>query len=113
MIFKILLIGFAIFALTITAKQYRNKKVSSYWFISWSMLWIVVIAVAFSPQAMDPIAQLVGVERGADLLVYIAIVVLSYGLYRVLVRLEKVQKEITEVVREVAINKAQTPEDYE
>jgi len=113
MIFQILLIVFALFALAITTKQYRKKKVSLYWYISWALLWAVVIIVALLPQATDPIAQLVGVERGADLLVYIAIVVLAYGLYKVLVRLEKVQKEITEVVRKVAIDKAQNPEDHE
>ncbi|MBU4315184.1 DUF2304 domain-containing protein [Patescibacteria group bacterium] len=113
MIFQILLIAFALFAITITTKQYRLRKVSLYWFISWTLLWTIVIVVALIPQATDPIAQLVGIERGADLLVYVAIVVLSYGLYRVLVRLEKVQKEITQVVRQVAINKAEKSKGHE
>ncbi len=110
MIFKIFLIAFALFALTITVKQFRLRKVSLYWFVSWTILWAVVIVVALIPQATDPIAQIVGIERGADLLVYVAIVVLSYGLYRVLIRLEKVQKEITDIVREVAIKRAQDAE---
>ncbi|MBT3230653.1 DUF2304 domain-containing protein [Candidatus Uhrbacteria bacterium] len=113
MIFQILLIAFAFFALAITTKQYRRRKVSLYWYILWTLLWLAVIIVALLPQATDPLAQLVGVERGADLLVYIAIVVLAYGLYRVLVRLEKVQKEITEVVRKVAIDKVQEPKKDE
>lgn len=113
MIFQILLIAFAVFALAITFRQYRARKVSLYWFIVWAILWLVVIAVALIPQATDPIAQRLGVERGADLLVYIAIVVLAYGLYKVLVRLEKVQKEISDVVRQVAINQAEEPKDHE
>jgi hypothetical protein len=111
MIFKILLIAFALFALTITIKQYKARKVSLYWFISWTLLWLFVIVVALIPQATDPIAQLVGIEKGADLLVYIAIVVIAYSLYRVLVKLEKIQKEITQIVREVAIKRAESPED--
>ena len=113
MIFQILLIAFALFALAITTKQYRKQKVSLYWCVLWTLLWVVVIIVALLPQATDPVAQLVGVERGADLLVYIAIVVLAYGLYRVLVRLEKVQREITEVVRKVAIDNVQEPKKHE
>lgn len=113
MIFQLFLIAFSIFAIAITTKQYQKKKVSLYWFTLWALLWILVIVVALLPQATDPIAQLVGVERGADLLVYVAIVILAYSLYRVLVRLEKVQKEITEVVRKVAINKAQEPDKHE
>lgn len=113
MIFQILLIAFAVFALTITFRQYRTRKVSLYWFVVWAILWLVVILVALLPQATDPIAQKLGVERGADLLVYIAIVVLAYGLYKVLVRLEKVQKEITDVVRQVAITKAEKPKSHE
>jgi hypothetical protein len=111
MIFKILLIAFALFALTITIKQYKTRKVSLYWFIGWTLLWLFVIVVALIPQATDPIAQLVGIEKGADLLVYIAIVVIAYSLYRVLVKLEKIQKEITQIVREVAIKRAQSSED--
>lgn len=106
MIYQWLLIIFASFAILLTANQYRKERVSLYWLISWSILWLAVIAVAFAPQVTDVIANRVGVEKGADLIVYTAVVVFCYAMYRVLVRQEEMQREITRLVREVAILEA-------
>ena len=55
------------------------------------------------PQQTDVIAQLVGVSRGADLLVYLSILVLFFLAFKILVRLEKIEKDITKIVRHVAL----------
>ncbi|RMD51871.1 DUF2304 domain-containing protein [Candidatus Parcubacteria bacterium] len=103
MIFQVALIIFSIFGLITVFKQYRAKKVSLYWYLLWTLFWLGVAAVAFAPQWTDIIASYVGVEKGADLIAYSAIVILSYTMYRVLVRLEKIKREITELTRRVAI----------
>lgn len=103
MIFKITLIIFALFALSKTLGQYRQQRASLYWFGLWTTFWLVVIFVAWLPQTTDVFARYVGVERGADLLVYCAVVGLSYALYRVMVRQEKMNREVTELVRRIAI----------
>jgi len=110
MIFKITLVLFALFALSKTRKQYREKRVSGHWFTVWTLFWAIVIFVAFLPHTTDLVATYVGVERGADLIVYSAVVVLAYGLYRVLVNQIKMQREITELVRRGAIDWAKKPE---
>jgi hypothetical protein len=53
---------------------------------------------------------MVGVERGADLIVYASIVVLFYAMYRVLIRLERQNKELTDLVRSLAIHEVKAPE---
>lgn len=106
MLFQILLIAFAVFAILRTSKQYREQKVSVHWFVLWTLLWIGVIFVAISPETTDLIAAKLGVERGADLLVYSAVVILAYATYRILVRLEKQNKELTELVRKIAVLEA-------
>lgn len=104
MFFQIFLIIFAVVALVRTYGQYKKAEVSMHWFWVWFVLWAVVIAVAISPQTTDIIAKFVGVERGADLLVYIAIVVLLYGFARILVAQERQRKEMTELIRTLAID---------
>ncbi len=106
MIYQWLLIFFAAFAILLTYNQFRRERVSLYWLISWSILWFAVIGVAFAPQVTDIIAERVGVEKGADLIVYTAVVVFCYAMYRVLVRQEEMQREITRLVREIAILEA-------
>lgn len=110
MIFKILLIAFALFALSKTLKQYKDRRVSKHWFTVWSLFWVVVIVVAFLPHTTDLLAQYVGVEKGADLIVYCAVVILSYGLYRVIAKQEKFNRELTELVRQMAIEQAKKPD---
>ncbi len=110
MIFQILLVAFALFAIIHASRQYARQKISRYWFGLWTILWLVVILVALAPQTTDLVAQTVGVQRGADLLVYTAVVILVYGLYRMSVRVMRVEREITELVRKVAIDRAEQPE---
>ena len=110
MIFKFTLILFALFALFKTYGQYKKQRVSAYWFTIWAGFWAIVIFVAFLPQTTDLIAEYVGVEKGADLIVYIAVVTLSYAVYRLMVGQEKSRQEITDLVRQIAILEAKKSE---
>ena len=105
MLFQIFLIAFALFAITRTIRQYKTKAVSKYWMIVFCAFWVVVAVVAITPQSTDVVARSVGVGRGADLLVYIAIVTLFYVVYRLVIRQQKLQEELTELVRHEAIEK--------
>lgn len=111
MIFKAFLVLFALFAINKTYQQFKRKQASLYWFSLWVTFWAIVIFVAFLPQTTDVVATYVGVERGADLIVYIAVVVLSYGLYRTIVQQQKYRHEITKLVREIAILEAKKKDE--
>lgn len=104
MLFKIFLIVFSLFAIARAKKQYEKRQASWYWAVVWSFMWVVVILVALMPQGTDAIAAYVGVGRGADLLVYVAVVFLLYANYRSLVRQQKMSEDITELVRKIAVD---------
>ncbi len=107
MLFQIFLIVFALFALQKIWKQYRAEKVSQHWLRMWALLWGCVILVALWPATTDLIAQRVGVGRGADLIVYLAIIFLLYGFARIIATQEKQRQELTEIGRKIAIEHAQ------
>ncbi len=109
MLFQIALIVFSVYAILKTRKQYAAHRVSKYWFIVLTFFWLVVIGVAIAPQTTDVVAEVVGVGRGADLLVYIAVVVLFYALYRLMVRQQRLSAELTELVRKLAVADARLP----
>lgn len=106
MLFTIFLVAFAIFAIVRTYGQYVKRQVSKYWFITWTSLWAVVVLAALAPEFTDVLARIVGVERGADLFVYTAVVILAYAVYRLMVRQQKLNEEVTELVRTIAIERA-------
>lgn len=110
MIFQIALIAFAAFAIFKTWKQYAKKDASKYWAIAFSCLWLIVIAIALVPNIANTTANFVGVGRGVDVIVYSAIVVLTYAVYRLMLRQQKLSAELTELVRVVAIENAKKPE---
>ncbi|HEY5949283.1 MAG TPA: DUF2304 domain-containing protein [Kofleriaceae bacterium] len=60
------------------------------------------IAVIF-PDTTQRVAELVGVGRGADLVAYLAIVVVMFVLLHYYTRFVELQRQVTELTRELAI----------
>lgn len=109
MIFQLSVVIFAVLVIVRTYSQYKKELVSRYWLLAFSSLWALIAAAAMLPRTTDDIARLVGVERGVDMLVYVAVLVLLYAVYRLFVRTQKMHEEITELVREIALADAKVP----
>jgi hypothetical protein len=109
MVFQISIVLFALLIIVRTYGQYKKEIVSRYWLLAFSALWTVIAIAAIIPRATDRVAQAVGVERGADLFVYAAVLVLLYAVYRLFVRTQKMQEEITELVRQIALQHPKVP----
>jgi hypothetical protein len=109
MLFQIALVAFAVFALTKISKQYQARKISKYWLLVVGLFWVAVAVVAIIPETTNIAANFVGVGRGADLLVYSGLVVLSYIVHRLILRQQQLSDEITELVRQAALDKPKIP----
>ena len=107
MVIQLVLIAFALFALLRVFAQYRAQKVSSGWFCTWTLLWVLVIVVVLVPDVTNFFAAAAGVGRGADLVVYVSLAVLFYSLFRLAVRQEQLHRELTELVRKIAVENAE------
>lgn len=101
---QILIIAFALWAITKTIVQFKKGALTIAWLFFWFFFWGVAGVVAALPQTTDVIANLVGVGRGADLVIYISLVALFYLVFRVYVKIEKTEREITRLVRKLAID---------
>lgn len=109
MLFQIGVVCFAVLVILRTYGQYKKEVVSRYWLVAFSALWILVAIATLVPRATDTVAQWAGVERGADMLVYAAVLVLLYAVYRLLVRTQRMHEEITELVRQIALAHPSVP----
>lgn len=101
---QILIIVFAVFALSRTIKRLKQGNLNTKEFYFWSFLWIVIIVVALIPQVTDVLSGMLGIGRGFDLAIYVAIILLFYLVFRLMVKIDKLEHEITKIVRTVAIN---------
>jgi small membrane protein len=102
-VIQIVFIVFAAFALFKTAMQFRSRRIPLVWAVSLGISWIVLGVVAFLPKTTDLLAASVGIGRGADLLVYLAIVGLVYIVFRLIMKLQKLERDVTEIVRHSAL----------
>jgi hypothetical protein len=64
------------------------------------------VAVVF-PQVADRAANLVGVGRGADLVMYISVIAVMFVLLHYYVKFVELQRQVTQLTRELAILRAE------
>jgi small membrane protein len=106
LIFQILVIIFAVFALTRVFLQKRQKNFSLNEFLFWSVLWAGVIVLSFSRDILQRVALFVGIANGGNLLMYSSITLIFYMVYRLYAKVDSQQQEITSLVSKIAINNA-------
>ncbi|MEK9152941.1 MAG: DUF2304 family protein [Patescibacteria group bacterium] len=100
---QVLIIAFALFAFSRSVLRFREGALSAVWLAFWGAFWAVVGTVSLLPRAASRLAEILGVGRGVDALMYMAIIGLFYGVFRLFVRIERIEHEITLLVRALAL----------
>lgn len=102
---QILISVFVLFALSRVVLRFREDKVSTVGLFGWATLWLIVEIVVWIPDFTTSIARILGIGRGADLIIYFSIVALFYLVFRIYVKLEDLERQITFIVRSIALQK--------
>jgi len=105
MLIQIILLIFIIYAVIKVALRYKDKIISLQEFVLWTIFWFTVGFVIILPSTTSLVANWVGVGRGVDLVIYISILILFYLVFRILARLDKIDKDVTKIVRKIALGK--------
>lgn len=103
MILQILITLFVLFAISRVWLRYRDGSIGIFGTMIWSILWVAIGAIVWWPVVTTEFARLIGVKRGVDAVVYFSIIVLFYGLFRVYVKMEFLEHELTSLVRNLAL----------
>lgn len=103
-IIQVLIIVFALFAITRTVLQFKRGVVTRSWLFFWILFWLAAGVVAVLPQTADAVARLVGVGRGADAVIYASLIAIFYLIFRLYVKIEQVEGEITRLVRKLSMD---------
>lgn len=106
MIIKYLIIVFIIFVLWRTFLRFRSKDITGRELSIWTIFWVAVILSTLAPQKTDVVAKFLGVGRGADLLVYLSVIILFFVVFKIIVKLEKIDKDITKIIRSDSLKRA-------
>ena len=109
MILKILTVLFALFAIARVVVRYRRGGTLTAEILFWGCIWAGLGAVVFVPQKTDHFARFIGVSSGFNALTFIAIAGLLFAVYRLFARVATLQRDLTKLVRLLAIENAERP----
>ncbi|MEK6960923.1 MAG: DUF2304 family protein [Nanoarchaeota archaeon] len=102
-ILQLIVIAFALFAWSRALLRFRNGQISMMEFSLWSLLWFCAGLVVVRPEWGVPVASFLGIGRPIDVGIYASIVMLFYLIFKIYVKLETIEREITQIVRAQAI----------
>lgn len=100
---QILLVLILMLALIVTWKRVQERAIYIYEAFFWSVIWIGAAIVVLMPNWTSRIASWVGIGRGADLIVYAAIITLFLLAFKIFISLEAIEKRLTDFVRKDAL----------
>ncbi len=104
-IIQIIVVVFALFALSRVFLRFKDNALSIRDFIFWLVIWLGLITVASMPGSISTFSEILGIGRSVDMVLYLGMVALFYLVFRLYVKIENQEKEITLVVRKIAIEK--------
>lgn len=93
-----------IFFLSKTYWQRKNNKISKSEFIFWFIFWIAAGLFIVLLKKIDYLVASLGfTASGIDVLAYFSIAVIFYFIFKIVIKIEKIEKNITKIIRDDAI----------
>lgn len=100
---QIILVVFFLLVLVKVLARWRAKELTVGGAVLWVLFWLAAGVVVILPSTSSYFAGLVGIGRGADLVIYISLAVLFFLVFKLMIRLEHLNKDITELTRQLTL----------
>ncbi|MDO8869898.1 MAG: DUF2304 family protein [Methanobacteriaceae archaeon] len=104
MIYQYLGVLIGILAVIIAIIRFRDGKTSSSMLIFWIVIWSLISLLSVFPETTTIFANLFGIGRGLDLILILGLIASYYLIFKLYTLIEKLEMEITELVRQIALN---------
>ena len=100
---QIVLLLVILLAFARVVQRFRQRRMRPLDFCFWTAVWLFGAVVVLWPEAASGLARVVGIGRGADLVLYVSVIALFYLVFRVYVRMEYFQHDLTKLTRHLAL----------
>jgi hypothetical protein len=85
--------------------QKKKKQVSANEFYFWLIFWVLAAAAIVFIKRIDSLVARFGFSgTGIEVLFYVGVIMLFYLIFRLRLRMERIERDITEIVKNSAIN---------
>lgn len=102
-VIQLLLVLFAAYALFRAFWRWRRGGLPLAHLLAWTAFWIAVAVIVLRPETATVLARTLGVGRGADVVVYLALAAVFYLLFKMFAKIEDVERQLTRIVRDLAL----------
>lgn len=100
-IIAILILVFFIFKLS---REWKKKSITINEFIFWLFFWVVGVLVIAFIKPIDKLVMNLGFSSsGINLVFYVAVLLLFYLIFKMRLRMVKMEKDITELSRKISL----------
>ncbi len=114
-LFQVLVLPFIAVMFAVSARGLLRARARPPVSVLWLLLWSAAAAAVAMPDLTTEVARVLGIRRGADLLVYCTVLGFLVGFYLVYLKVRQLTREITLLTRELALlggERAGSPEDH-
>lgn len=106
---QLLLLAFVVFALARVIQKYKQRRMRALEFFYWLLGWLGAAFVIMVPDATSFVARLLGIGRGADLIMYASLLIAFYLILRIHLALDRLEQDVTKIVRAMALGRLTEP----
>ncbi len=103
---QVMLLSLAVLVMGLVILRYRQRRIGTLAFLLWLFLWAGAAVVILFPNSTAVVAHLIGIGRGADLVLYLGAILILYLIFRMFVRLEQMDRNMTKIVRALSLQEA-------
>ncbi len=87
--------------------QKQKKQIAASDFIFWLIFWLLSAGAVIFLKWIDKLVADLGFSgSGIEVLLYLGVAILFYFIFRLRLRLEKIEQDITKIVREISLSRA-------
>lgn len=104
-IFQLIFLVFSLLVIASIWKKTQKGEVTVRGAVWWTLFWIFADVAVLWPDMTTRIANRFGIGRGSDFVLYIALALMFFFLFRFQIKLERMNRDITNVVRREALDK--------
>jgi len=103
MLIQIILVLFFVLAIIAVWLKFQRADLRLGMAFFWTVFWVLAGVVVILPDSTMNLASILGVGRGVDAIIYLALAMLFYLFFKNTVQLEKMNRDLTKVTRELAL----------
>ncbi len=94
-----------IIAIILALLRFKEGKITLGMLSLWILLWIGVIYVSLFPESTNFFSAAAGIGRGLDVVLILGLFGCYYLIFKIYTMIENMEKEITQLVRELALQR--------